>query len=144
MQERPPSNWDEGIRRFLADLRSGAERRSWAERRSAERRARGTYVATERRGPEDRRKGDRRVMLLDRRRRITEPYAQQHAESIREMLLESEREVGCPRCRGGLLLGPPQSRGTTIAREVLCTGCRHRVVITGLPAEPANSTADQS
>ena len=144
MQEQPPSNWNEGIKRFLADLRSGTERRSWAERRSAERRAERADVATERRDPENRRKGDRRVMLLDRRRRITEPYAQQHAESIREMLLKSEREGDCPRCRGGLLLGPPQSRGTTIAREVLCTRCRHRVVITGLPVQPANSTADEA
>jgi len=144
MQERPPNNWNEGIKRFLADLRSGAERRSWDERRRAERRETVGDAATERRGPEDRRKGDRRIMLLDRRHRISEPYAQRHAESIREMLLESDGEVDCPRCHGGLLLGPPQLRGTTNAREVLCTGCHHCVVITGLPAGPANSTVDQA
>ena len=142
MQGRPPDNWNEGIKRFLADLRSGAERRSWEERRRAERRASSVDAATERRSPEDRREGDRRIMLLDRRRRLSEPYAQQHAERIREMLLKSQGEVDCPRCRGGLLLGPPQKRGTTIAREVLCTSCRHSVVITGLPAEPVDSTAD--
>jgi DNA-directed RNA polymerase subunit RPC12/RpoP len=142
MQEEPSSNWSEGIKRFLADLRSGAERRSWKERRGTERRAGSADVDTERRDPEGRRHGDRRVTLLDRRRKISEPYAQQHAERIREMLLNSVGDVGCPRCGGRLLLGPRELRGSTTAREVLCTSCRHSVVITGLPTESAPTAAD--
>jgi hypothetical protein len=139
MQEQPPDNWNEGIRRFLEDLRSGTERRSWSERRRQDRRSRTTEVTRDRRGTGDRRKGDRRIMLLDRRRKIAEPYAQQHAESIRKMLLTPDGTVDCPRCHGPLLLGPARLRGGTVAREVLCTSCRHSIVITGLPATPTNS-----
>jgi len=136
LTDNPPGDWMQGLRRFLSDLRDGTERRSWQERREAERRGAGHEPETERRGSEDRRSGgDRRVMLLDRRRTLSYPYAHQHAEQIREMLLTPDTSVVCPRCSGDLLLGPPESRGSHTAREVRCTQCRHCVVITGLPAE---------
>lgn len=136
MTESPPADWMQGLRRFLADLRAGTERRSWKERREAERRCTNRETETERRGREDRRGGgDRRVMLLDRRRTLSYPYAQRHAEQIREMLLTPDTGVVCPRCNSELLLGPPESRGSHTAREVRCTHCRHCVVITDLPAE---------
>ncbi|UCD23123.1 MAG: hypothetical protein JSW51_08645 [Gemmatimonadota bacterium] len=144
MPEEPPDKSNDGVKRFLTDLRSGAERRSWKERRNSDRRAKSADIEEDRRSPDDRRKGDRRIMLLDRRRRISEPYAQQHAESIREMLLKPEGKIQCPRCRGALLLGPPVLRGDVLAREVLCTSCRHSVVITGLPEETVDSSTDQA
>ena len=139
MAERPSRDWDERLQRFLTDLRSGTERRSWDERREAERRAEEREVETEHRHNDDRRGGDdRRVTLLDRRRRISNPYVQQHAEQIRSMLLTPGARVVCPRCSGDLLLGPPLSHGDGVAREVRCTNCRHCVVITDLPEEAAS------
>ncbi len=138
MAKKPPSVSHDGIRRFLADLRAGAERRSWDERRNDDRRTVSKEVDPDRRNAADRRSGsDRRVMLLDRRRRISEPYALQHAELIREMLLNPDTVAACPRCDGSLLLGPLVSRGDSNAREVRCTCCRHSVVISHLPAERA-------
>ncbi|UCG86108.1 MAG: hypothetical protein JSW71_19730 [Gemmatimonadota bacterium] len=138
MSDGPPTDWMQGLRRFLTDLRAGTERRSWKERREAERRAATSGSETDRRSNDDRRAGgDRRVMLLDRRRSISYPYAHQHAEQIRAMLLTPDASVICPRCNGDLLLGPTESRGSHTSREVRCTHCRHSVVITDLPAELA-------
>jgi len=124
----------ERLRVFLEDLRLGSERRSWNGRRHGERRQQHLEVANERRSTGERRSSvDRRVMLLDRRRRISEPYALRHAEQIRTMMLHPEAGASCPRCNGSLLLGPPVSRDDGIAREVRCTRCRHSVVITKLP-----------
>jgi hypothetical protein len=124
----------ERLRLFLEDLRSGSERRSWDERRHCERRQANLGVATERRNVGERRSNtDRRVMLLDRRRRISEPYAQRHAEQIRSMVVNPGAGASCPRCDGNLLLGPTISRNDGFAREVRCTNCRHSVVITQLP-----------
>jgi hypothetical protein len=122
------------LRAFLEDFRFGTERRSWNDRRHGERRQQDLEVANERRSMGERRDGiDRRVMLLDRRRRTSEPYTQRHAEQIRAMVLHPEAGASCPRCDGSLLLGPPVSRDDGIAREVRCTRCRHSVVITKLP-----------
>jgi hypothetical protein len=136
VKEGPPTDWMQGLRRFLRDLRDGTERRSWKERRRAERRVLAREVDADRRRAENRRAGgDRRLMLLDRRRTISYPYAHQHAEQIRDMLLRPGMNAVCPRCGGDLLLGPRQSRGASTARGVLCTHCRHCVVITDLPTE---------
>jgi hypothetical protein len=134
MPENMSIDLSERLRLFLADLRSGTERRSWEERRQAERRQATLEVPDERRDMGNRRSGvDRRIMLLDRRRRISEPYAQRHAEVIREMVTHPGTGASCPRCEGNLLLGPPVSRDDGLAREVRCTNCRHSVVITQLP-----------
>ena len=137
MSEKPPKDPDEGVRRFLTDLRSASERRSWEERRRSERRATDHGVEEERRDTAKRRGAvDRRIMLLDRRRGISEPYTRQHAKRIRDMLLNPDADVACPRCNGNLLLGPPCSHGSGTAREVRCTACRRTVVITNFPAKP--------
>ncbi len=122
-------------RNFKDDYREGEERRSWEERRKNERRKSTQDVPHERRSEPNRRSGnDRRVMLLDRRRRTSEPYALQHAELIRAMLLDPDSAAACPRCDGPLLLGQPTPKGDSFVREVRCTKCRHSVLISGLPA----------
>ena len=85
------------VKRFQNDVREGTERRSWEDRRVRERRSSNEEVEDDRRSPPDRRQGDRRVMLLDRRRRMSDPYALQHAELIRAMLLDPDAMVACPR-----------------------------------------------
>jgi DNA-directed RNA polymerase subunit RPC12/RpoP len=132
------------MQRFKDDGREKQERRSWEDRRLAERRSSTDEVEDDRRSGKDRREGDRRVMLLDRRRRMSDPYALQHAELIREMLLHPDADVACPRCGGSLLLGPPEVRGADTAREVRCTECRHSVVISGLPPELTRDLSDEA
>jgi len=120
---------------FKTDDRESEERRSWQERRQKDRRTSSQHVVEERRSDTNRRSGsDRRVMLLDRRRRTSEPYALQHAELIRAMLLDPDITAACPRCDGPLLLGQPVPKGDGFVREVRCTKCRHSVLISGLPA----------
>jgi len=130
MEEKPPKDANEGVRRFLTDFRSHAERRSFEERRVGERRAVDVDADEDRRGSEDRRDTyDRREMLLDRRRVSSEWFIREHAEFIRKALVDTEIDVACPRCGGDLLLGPPVQRGNKLVRHVHCTVCRHRVTI---------------
>ena len=136
MAEEPPKDLDEGLQRFLRDLRSGAERRSWDERRRRERRSGEKDVDLDRRAPRDRRdRFDRRIMLLDRRRGRSDSYIREHAERIRNMLLDPSAQVVCPKCGGDLLLGPSVTRAGSIAREVHCTACRRSILIANLPEE---------
>ncbi len=133
---------NDGIRRFLADLRSSFDRRAWKDRRKAERRgaAAETEPEPERRDSERRGKPERRVVLTDRRRRISDTFVREDAERIKEMVLNTAVAVACPRCRGNLLLGPPVSRDGNTVRQVHCTACRHGVVITDLPGQPFEVT----
>jgi hypothetical protein len=125
---------DAGVHRFLADLRTGAERRAWSERRTAERRVLGRDMSAERRSADRRCGADRRVMLFDRRRTVSDSFTDSHTDLIRHMLANRDADVACPRCGGGLLLGTPVPRGRASARQVHCVACRHGVVLTGLPA----------
>ena len=125
----------EGVRRFLTDLRESAERRSWTDRREKDRRSDSQEVGDERRSSSDRRSTDRRVMLLDRRRSNPETFIKEHAEWIRQAILDADRDVACPRCEGDLMLGPPMTRGESVARRVHCTSCRHCIVVCGLPVD---------
>jgi hypothetical protein len=138
MSDKEPSkDADAGVRRFLEDYRSGFERRSWEERRDDDRRAASSPVPQERRSGEERRSGaQRRIKLTERRRPLTEPFAHEHGEQIRVMILSSGVEVACPRCNGNLLIGSPVAQGIGTVREVHCTKCRHHVVIRNLPGEP--------
>lgn len=123
--------------RFRIDERAGSERRSWHDRRESDQQTSAGDPAGERRGPTERRtSGERRVMLLDRRRKMSDPYATRHAELIREMLLNPEMPVACPRCGGELVLGQARERRGDTVREVRCTRCRRCVVITGLGPNP--------
>lgn len=135
MSEDSPKNSADGVRRFLSDLRESPERRSWQDRREHDRRSGEQDVQKERRVSNDRRSDDRRVMLLDRRRGNPETFIKEHAEWIRQAILDADREASCPRCEGDLMLGPAVMRGESLARQVHCTACRHCIVISGLPGE---------
>ena len=134
MGDKPAKDPHEGVRRFLTDFRSHTERRSFDERRVEERRASEKDADDDRRSAENRRDAyDRREMLLDRRRSSSEWFIREHAEFIRGALLNSETEVACPRCKGDLLLGPSVRKGDKLLRDVHCTACRHRVLISVSP-----------
>jgi DNA-directed RNA polymerase subunit RPC12/RpoP len=145
MGDKTPKDPHEGVRRFLTDFRSHTERRSFEERRVEERRASEKEADAERRSSEDRRDAyDRREMLLDRRRSSSEWFIREHAEFIREALLDSETEVACPRCKGDLLLGPSVQKGDKLVRDVHCTVCRHRVLIAVVPKASGKGGAGAS
>ena len=131
---------NDGIRRFLADLRSSFDRRAWKDRRKNERRDSAEAVEPDRRSSDRRAKPERRVVLTDRRRRIADTFVREDAERIKKMVLDSGVAVGCPRCDGNLLLGPPVTREGSVVRQVHCTACRHGVVITDLPGHPFEVT----
>ena len=131
---------NDGIRRFLADLRSSFDRRAWKDRRKGERRGSEAEIEPDRRDSDRRGKPERRVVLTDRRRRISDTFVREDAERIKEMVLDTSVAVACPRCSGNLLLGPPVSRDGNTVRQVHCTACRHGVVITDLPGQPFEVT----
>jgi hypothetical protein len=129
MRDRTTHDADEGMWRFLADLRSGAERRSETDRRQRERRKAELPVSLDRRrGTERRRLRDRRA-LGDRRRPPAAQFSWEHTRMIHQMLAVPGPPVACPRCRGTLMLGPVNARDGLSLREVLCTGCRHSAAV---------------
>ncbi len=124
-----------GLRRFFADLRESADRRTWSDRRSADRRVTSVPVESDQRAADRRGALDRRVVLTDRRHRVAETYSLENAELICEMVMHDDMEAACPKCDGNLMLGPVIVRDGKKVREVHCTDCRRCVVITDLPAE---------
>ncbi|UCF39860.1 MAG: hypothetical protein JSW43_08940 [Gemmatimonadota bacterium] len=102
---------EDGVRRFLTDLRSGGDRRSGRDRRRSSRP-----------GSHDRRTEDRR-----------QPLAQQFSVAqgllIREMVLRPNLEAACPACNGNLMLGPPEKHAGTRMQEVHCTACRRHALL---------------
>jgi hypothetical protein len=103
---------DDGVRRFLADLRSGGERRSGQDRRRKTRP-----------GDHDRRRKQ------DRRRPLAQQFSVAHGLLIREMVLRPNLEAACPVCDGNLMLGPTETHEGTRMQEVHCTGCRHHALL---------------
>jgi hypothetical protein len=102
-----------GIARFLVDLRSYSERRSWQDRRGQ-----AQIVPVERRSGVDRR------MQTDRRRRWLSNYSPEASVRIHRMVSHPTARVACPECDGALMLGPPVDRGGVRVRRVHCTSCR--------------------
>jgi hypothetical protein len=103
---------EDGVRRFLNDLRSGIDRRSGQDRRGKSR-------------PGDH---DRRGKL-DRRSPLREQFSVAHGLLIREMVLRPNLAAACPICDGNLLLGPAETHEGTRMQEVHCTGCRHHALL---------------
>ncbi len=122
-----------GLRRFFADLRKSADRRTWSARRSADRRMASVTVVHCRRAAERRGELDRRVVLIDRRHRVAETYSLENAGLICQMVMHDDVEAACPKCDGNLMLGPVIVRKLMKVREVHCTDCRRCVIITDLP-----------
>jgi hypothetical protein len=103
---------EDGVRRFLTDLRSGSERRIGRDRRSSSR-------------PGDH---DRRGKQ-ERRRPLAEQFSVAHGLLIREMVLRPNLEAACPVCDGNLLLGPTETHEGTRMQEVHCTACRRHALL---------------
>ncbi|NIM52504.1 MAG: hypothetical protein GTN62_14330 [Gemmatimonadales bacterium] len=122
-----------GLRRFLADLRSGSDRRSGQERRQGDRRVSNLQVPAERRSGHDRRSGIDRRARAERRRRLAAQFSMKEGQLIREMVLHAERDAACPSCDGNLLLGPLESYHGVGMREVHCTWCRRNILLVDLP-----------
>jgi hypothetical protein len=135
MMFAPKSGANDGVRRFLADLR-GADRRSWHERRIRERRNGSQEVEPDRRRGERRSGTDRRIVLTDRRRRVHEAFSRGDAEQIREMMMDPGVEAACPQCDGSLMLGPVVDHEGGSARNVHCTQCRRAVLLVAAPGKP--------
>ena len=111
---------DAGVRRFLEDLRSGFDRRSWAERRHGERRrGRADWNGT------DRRSDDRRRGPVDRRRPPSGSYGPGDQDRIAEMLGDPTLAADCPRCGAPLLRTETLRTGRPV-EVIQCTGCRRR------------------
>jgi hypothetical protein len=103
---------EDGVRRFLTDLRSGTERRTGRDRRRSSRP-----------GDHDRRSKQ------DRRRPLAEQFSVAHGLLIREMVLRPNLEAACPVCDGNLLLGPAETHEGTRMQEVHCTACRRHALL---------------
>ena len=103
---------DDGVRRFLRDLRSGYDRRSGHDRRSKSR------------SGDHERRSDR-----DRRRSLADQFSVAHGLLIREMVLRPNLEAACPVCDGNLLLGPAETHEGTRMQEVHCTACRRHALL---------------
>ncbi len=139
MSEAHTEKSSDDPRLFLTDSRAGEDRREWHERRTGDRRSGSKPAERERRGGGRRSERDRRVVLTDRRHATSEPYSQQDAEQIRDMILNPVG-VSCPQCDGDLLLGRLVSRRDVTGRQVHCVTCRRCVLIAALPEE---SSSDQ-
>jgi hypothetical protein len=103
---------NDGVRRFLKDLRSGIERRSGVDRRRSSRS-----------GDHDRRNRQ------ERRRPLAGQFSVAQGLLIREMVLRPNLKAACPVCDGNLLLGPAETHEGTSMQEVHCTGCRHHALL---------------
>ena len=134
MVERASRDPDEGVKRFLEDLRAGPDRRSWGERRKDARRMDTVPVDTNRRLESDRRLVGQRRGYGDRRRQSVAQFSWEQCEVIRQMMAHPGRGVACPRCSGSLLMGPRETHAEVNMQEVHCTGCRHSVVLVDPPA----------
>jgi hypothetical protein len=132
MVERSPSGPVEGLRRFLADLRSGGERRSGSERRKSDRRATALPVDVERRAGSDRRAERERRTPRERRRPAAGQFPVEEMQLIRQMVLRPDISAACPLCGGYLLLGPTDVREGVRMQEVHCTGCRRSALLAGV------------
>ncbi len=112
----------EGVKRFLSDLRSAPERRSFGDRRCVS-----FPVILDRRSGADRRE------RIERRQSV-DAYDDAEAGKIRSMICDPAMRVACPACQGHLMLGPPMRRDSGIVRQVHCTICRKSVAIRTCPA----------
>jgi DNA-directed RNA polymerase subunit RPC12/RpoP len=128
MPPPPPSDQNEGVKRFLADLRTGFDRRSWHDRRRRERRFGPNPISIDRRNRADRRALERREHE-DRRRNDFETYSAEEVTMIEQMMIGARMPVACPRCGGNLLLALPAARGAKHPHAVQCTQCRSRMSI---------------
>ena len=128
MAETNPTGFEDGLRRFLEDLRAEGERRSGRDRRAGERRVAIVPVQRERRSGLDRRRGERRVHL-DRRRPQIEQFTFTQSRMIREMVQDPARKAACPLCDGTLLLGPVETHAGVRMQDVVCTNCRRSTLL---------------
>ena len=129
MVETNPTDYHDGLRRFLDDLRSEGDRRSSRDRRCGERRVANIPVRHERRSGRDRRASADRRISYDRRREQVEQFTLAESRLIREMLEHPEREAACPQCCGRLLLGPVETHAGVRMQDVVCTGCRRSTLL---------------
>jgi len=128
MAETNPTGFEDGLRRFLEDLRAEGDRRSGGERRRAERRKANMPVKRERRSGLDRRRGERRIHI-DRRRPQVEQFTFTQSRMIREMVQDPARDAACPLCAGTLLLGPVETHAGVRMQDVVCTSCRRSTLL---------------
>ncbi len=116
MVAESPFSSDDGIKRFLDDLRSYCERRSAEDRRKSFR-----NVSVERRLGVDRRS------RIDRRRQSVGSYGPRMLANLERMLADANERAACPECGGSLMLGPPARIRRRTVRRIQCTGCRRSV-----------------
>jgi hypothetical protein len=124
----PKKNSDRAIQRFLEDLRSGADRRSWDDRRAEERRRIPVRMEHDRRCLTDRRAEERRDDP-ERREHHFFMFTERETMEIHEMLADPDALVACPRCGGPLLLTGPHRSDSGFVRDIICTGCRGRIEV---------------
>lgn len=129
MVETNQTDYSDGLRRFLDDLRSEGDRRSGGERRRGERRVQNIPVRHERRSGRDRRTGADRRISYDRRRPQVEQFTLAESRLIREMLEDPQRDASCPQCDAQLLLGPAETHAGVRMQDVVCTGCRKSTLL---------------
>lgn len=135
---RSMNDIERSISRFLEDLRSGSDRRSWDDRRSDERSADETPIAHERSEQTERRRAERR-RPHDRRSSRFFAFTERERLEIQDMFADPRALVACPRCGDRLILASPQ---VGVGADVVCIGCRGRLQL--LPGRPSKETDDRS
>ncbi len=133
MAEPDRSDPGTGMRRFLADFRTGTDRRSAEDRRERDRRNVPLHVVRDRRDARDRRDGADRRGPAERSRPLGEQFSFEDAQRIGEMVKNAVLEAACPKCDGNLLRGPRTSHEGVSMQEVHCTHCRRNALLVDVP-----------
>ncbi len=117
LESEKVSQYDFAVRRFLEDLRSGADRRHEDDRRE--------FGGLHR---QDRRSGTERRGLGNRRTHEFGVFSAEQIAVITTMMADTRRNAACPTC-GGRLLVVYARRTNDRGPSIICTGCRSRVTL---------------
>lgn len=122
MTERTVRSANDGVRRFLEDLRSGFDRRTGLQRRRHRLVGALDWNAPDRRLPQR----DRRAGPYERRHPPAGAFEPAHHERLAAMLADASLAADCPRCGARLLLSETTRAGRGVP-VIHCTGCRRRM-----------------
>jgi len=121
MTERAAHGTNDGVRRFLEDLRSGFDRRTGLQRRRHRLIGDVDWNAADRRVPPR----DRRAGPYERRRPPAGAFEFTHRGRLAAILADASLAADCPQCGGHLLLSEVTRAGRGVP-VIHCTGCRRR------------------
>lgn len=121
MTERTVRGTNDGVRRFLEDLRSGFDRRTGLQRRRHRLIGSLDWNAPDRRLPPR----ERRAGPYERRKPSGAPFGAEDQEHLAIIFTSPLLPAECPRCGGHLLLSETTRAGRGVP-VIHCTSCRRR------------------